>query len=86
MSATRKSRPRRPRHPMPESIQEALLQRGLMEVYNSRPPYQRNDYIGWITRAKQKATQEKRLAQMLDELERGDKYMNIAYRPKRLAR
>ena len=67
---------------MPTSIREALEQRNLIEAYRARPPYQRNDYIGWITRAKLKATQEKRLAHMLDELKRGDRYMKMVYRPK----
>jgi len=66
---------------MPVFVRQALLQRGLMEAYRRRPPYQQNDYIGWIIRAKQRETQEKRLAQMLDELARGDRYMNMAYRP-----
>ena len=69
-------------YPMPDFVRVALMRKGLMEEYESRPPYQRNDYIGWITRAKLPATQEKRLNQMLDELERGDAYMNMAYRPK----
>ena len=67
---------------MPDFVRDALLEHGLMEAYRSRPPYQQNDYIGWITRAKRQETREKRLAQMLDELERGDKYMNMDYRPK----
>ncbi|WP_148229283.1 YdeI/OmpD-associated family protein [Oceanithermus profundus] len=54
-----------------------------MEAYRSRPPYQQNDYIGWITRAKRTETREKRFAQMLEELEQGDKYMKMACRPKR---
>jgi hypothetical protein len=41
--------------------------------------------VGWILRAKQRATQEWRLAQMLDELARGDAYMNMAYHPKVVA-
>ena len=69
---------------MPAFVKEALLQSGLMEAYRSRPPYQQNDYIGWISRAKREETQEKRLAQMLDELAQGDKYMNMTYRPKKL--
>ncbi len=73
---------KRPRYKIPASIREALMQHKLMEVYRARPPYQRNDYIGWITRAKQQTTQDKRLAQMLEELERGDRYMKMAYRPK----
>ena len=78
------SRPRRPRHKMPAFIRKALLERGLMRAYHRRPPYQQNDYIGWITRAKRKETQEKRLAQMLDEVEGGKRYMNMAYRPGRI--
>lgn len=49
-------------------------------TYRLRPAYQQNDYIGWIIRAKQPSTQQKRLAQMLDELVRGDVYMKMAWR------
>lgn len=73
---------KRPRYPMPEFVRVALLQRGLMDAYRERPAYQQNDYIGWITQAKRPATVEKRMAQMLEELESGDKYMKMAYRPK----
>jgi uncharacterized protein YdeI (YjbR/CyaY-like superfamily) len=67
---------------MPEYIREALKSRGVMDAYNARPPYQRNDYIGWITRARRIETQEKRLNQMLEELETGDVYMKMKWRPK----
>lgn len=67
---------------MPAFVKDVLLRRGLMEAYRRRPAYQQNDYVGWITRAKRRETQEKRLAQMLNELTRGDKYMNMAYHPK----
>jgi uncharacterized protein YdeI (YjbR/CyaY-like superfamily) len=66
---------------MPEYMREALEARGLMEAYNTRPPYQRNDYIGWVTRAKRSETQQKRLNQMLDELEKGDVYMKMDWNP-----
>ena len=46
------SRLSRPRYPMPEYVKEVLVERGLWDAYKSRPPYQQNDYIGWITRAK----------------------------------
>lgn len=72
----------RPRYPMPEYIKSGLEETGLMEAYGRRPPYQQNDYIGWITRAKQEATRQRRLAQMLEELKRGDVYMKMAYTPK----
>ena len=72
----------RPHYPMPEYIREALEARGLIDTYRARPPYQQNDYIGWITRAKRLETQQKRLVQMLDELEQGGVYMKMAWRGK----
>jgi hypothetical protein len=68
---------------MPDFIKEELDKRGLWESYQERPAYQQNDYIGWITRAKRQETIKKRLNQMLDELEGGDKYMKMAYYPKK---
>jgi uncharacterized protein YdeI (YjbR/CyaY-like superfamily) len=72
----------RPIHPMPEFVKEALVEQGLLDAYHSRPPYQQNDYIGWINRAKRPETKQKRLNQMLYELERGDIYMKMTYTPK----
>ena len=72
--------PARPRHAMPDFIQEALQKHGLMEAYLARPPYQRNDYIGWITRARLTPTRKKRLNQMLDELKKGGVYMNMEWK------
>jgi uncharacterized protein YdeI (YjbR/CyaY-like superfamily) len=69
-------------HPMPDFVKQALIERGLVDAYRNRPPYQRNDYIGWITHAKQEKTQRKRLKQMLDELASGERYMNMVYRAK----
>lgn len=67
---------------MPDFIREALDERGLMDAYRSRPAYQQNDYIGWISRAKLNATKQKRLDQMLDELKGGKLYMNMKWNPK----
>jgi uncharacterized protein YdeI (YjbR/CyaY-like superfamily) len=66
---------------MPADVRRALLGAGLMNRYRQRPPYQRNDYLGWIGRAKRAPTRQKRLEQMLAELERGDAYMKMPYRP-----
>ncbi len=71
---------RRTLHKMPDSVREALTERGMMEAYEARPPYQRNDYLGWIARAKRDDTRRRRLAQMLDELEAGGVYMKMAWR------
>jgi len=83
MSQSQPTRLKRPRYKMPTFIRQALLKEKLMEAYRNRSAYQQNDYIGWITRAKRQETQEKRLAQMLEELERGNRYMNMVYRAKR---
>ena len=72
----------RPRYPMPDFIREALNESELMDTYHSRPPYQQNDYIGWIQRAKLEATRQKRLGQMLDELKRGNMYMKMKWNGK----
>ncbi len=69
----------RPKNPMPDDIALRLATQGLQSAYDARPPYQRNDYLGWIGRAKRPETREKRIAQMLDELDRGDAYMKMAW-------
>ena len=74
--------PARPRYPMPKFMRDALNEQGLMDAYNARPPYQRNDYISWITRAKREETKAKRLNQMLDELEKGGVYMKMKWNQK----
>ena len=67
---------------MPVFVREVLVKQNLMKAYDDRPPYQRNDYVGWITRAKKLETRQRRLDQMLEELARGDRYMKMAYRAK----
>jgi uncharacterized protein YdeI (YjbR/CyaY-like superfamily) len=68
---------------MPDFVRRALEEQGLMDDYRERPAYQQNDYISWITRARRQATREKRLQQMLDELEKGGVYMNMPHPPSR---
>lgn len=65
--------------PMPDLVRDALKARGLVENYENRPAYQRNDYLLWINTAKGEATKQKRLNQMLDELERGGVYMKMKW-------
>lgn len=75
-----KSTLRRDINPMPNSIRRLLIKQGLMELYKTRPPYQQNDYLGWIARAKLEATKQKRINQMLYELSQGDLYMKMAWK------
>jgi uncharacterized protein YdeI (YjbR/CyaY-like superfamily) len=69
----------RARQKMPDYVHTALTERGLMDAYHARPDYQQNDYLGWIARAKREATRQKRLTQMLEELEGGERYMNMKW-------
>jgi len=68
-------------YPLPDFIDEALQEDGVERLYMSRPAYQKNDYIGWIGRARTEKTLIKRLEQMLEELKDGDKYMKMRYGP-----
>ena len=76
----------RPRCPMPDDVMAELQKEGLTKAYAARPPYQRNDYLGWITRAKRPETRRKRMDQMLDELRSGDAYMGMAYTTKKITK
>lgn len=65
--------------PIPTFVRAALKTRGLARKYAARPAYQRNDYMLWINTAKAQSTKERRLKQMLDELERGGVYMKMKW-------
>jgi hypothetical protein len=69
-------------YPMPSFVRAALKAEGLMEEYRARPPYQRNDYLRWIANPKREDTRQRRLAQMLDELRRGNVYMQMTWNAK----
>ena len=74
---------RRPVQPMPDDVRDALERSGLTELYLERPFYQRNDWLAWIGRAKRPETRQKRLRQMLAELEQGGVYMGMDHPPSR---
>ncbi|WP_424938992.1 YdeI/OmpD-associated family protein [Aliiroseovarius sp. S253] len=65
---------------MPEDIDQRLRAEGLRGAYDARPPYQRNDYLGWIALAKRSETRQKRIDQMCDELAGGHLYMKMVWR------
>ena len=68
---------------MPADVEAALASSDGRLDYEDRPAYQRNDYLGWITRAKAPETRSRRIAQMVDELFRGGVYMNMSHAPSR---
>ena len=79
MNAAKTHGLKRAANPMPAFVRRALLERGLMDAYRARPPYQRNDYLGWIGRAQREVTRRSRLEQMLEELEGGQRYMKMRW-------
>ena len=68
---------------LPGGIKNILLAENLLESYENRPFYQRNDYLHWITDAKREETRNKRIRHMLEELRAGNIYMNMEYTGKR---
>lgn len=66
---------------MPEEVRAALGEAGAEADYRARPPYQRNDYLGWIGGAKQDSTRRRRIARMVAELKEGGVYMGMAHGP-----
>jgi hypothetical protein len=71
---------RREIQPVPQFVRDALQARGLVNRYKERPAYQRNDDMLWINTAKGQSTKQKRLNQMLDELDKGGIYMKMAWK------
>lgn len=71
---------KRAREHMPAAVSDALGAQRLHKAYDARPPYQRNDYLRWIKGAKTAKTRDKRIQQMLAELERGDVYMKMSWK------
>jgi uncharacterized protein YdeI (YjbR/CyaY-like superfamily) len=71
---------------MPADVRAALAKGGVTKAYAARPHYQRNDYVGWITRSKLSATRTKRIKQMITELRQGGVYMGMKHAPSAKAR
>lgn len=68
---------------MPDDVAAELERHGVEAAYAERPFYQRNDYLGWIDRAKRPETRAKRMRQMIDELAEGGVYMGMDHPPSR---
>ena len=81
MSGPDKNLAQRSVNAMPGFVRKALEKRNLVEAYRKRPTYQQNDYLGWIAQAKLQELKDKRLDQMLAELEKGDVYMEKPWAP-----
>lgn len=67
--------------PMPGNVKGALAKRKLLDAYNDRPAYQRDEYLKWIALAAGPAEKQKRIDTMLDELEKGGVYRGEPWTP-----
>ena len=66
---------------MPGNVRAALDKRKLTAAYDARPAYQKDDYLKWIALAVGPAAKQKRLDQMLDELEKGNVFKGEPWTP-----
>ena len=71
----------RPIQSVPADVLDRLVAAGLINDYHQRPPYQRNDYLAWIGRAKHADTRARRVNQMLSELRTSGVYMGMKHPP-----
>ena len=67
--------------PMPGFVKSALTSRSLIEAYDARPKFQRDEYMVWIHAAKLNDGKRKRLTQMLDELAAGNAFLGKPWAP-----
>jgi hypothetical protein len=56
---------------VPEMYKEILEDRGVLELYENRPYYQQKGWIQWIDEAKRLETRQKRVNEMVRELDEG---------------
>lgn len=69
------------KQPMPGFVRKALEKRNLVDAFRARPAYQQNDYLFWIAQAKLEPMKQQRLAQMLDELDKGNAFKGAPWEP-----
>lgn len=66
---------------MPADIRIHLAERNLTDAFRRRPEDQKRKYLEWIEGTRFSILRSRRIRQMLDELDRGDMYMNSAFSP-----
>jgi hypothetical protein len=66
---------------MPGNVKSALAKRNLMDAYLERPAYQKDDYLKWIGVGAGPTEKQKRIDQMLEELEKGGVFKGEPWTP-----
>src|SRR5215210_5083554 len=67
--------------PMPGNVRGALQKQKLMDTYLARPEYQKTDYLKWIATAAGPSEKQKRIDQMVDELQKGGVFKGEQWTP-----
>jgi uncharacterized protein YdeI (YjbR/CyaY-like superfamily) len=67
-------RPKRPELALPDWLKTGLMESPLAwQNFNRLPPSHRRNYIGWISEAKQEATRQKRIREVIVRLEKNER-------------
>jgi len=69
------------RRSMPEDVRAALSEADLAADFESRPGYQRNDYLWFIEESRDAETRSDRIRLLLSELAGGEVFLGMEYRP-----
>ena len=77
----RGSHPNNASQPMPGNVSGALTKKNLMDAFRARPDYQQNGYLKWIAEGAGPAAKQRRIDQMLEELQKGGVFKGEAWSP-----
>lgn len=69
-----------PHAPMPADVRHAFVGHGVITAFKTRPAYQQADYLRWIERTRLARTRRERIAEVVDELQRGNRFMKAPWR------
>jgi hypothetical protein len=69
------------KQPMPGNVRTALEKRKMIDANMERPAYQKDEYLKWIALAVGPLEKQKRLEQMLDELDKGGVFKGEPWTP-----
>jgi uncharacterized protein YdeI (YjbR/CyaY-like superfamily) len=73
--------PNKTPQPMPGNVKGALAKKKLTDAYEARPQYQQQEYLKWIAAAAGPAAKQKRIDQMVEELEKGGVFKGEPWTP-----
>ena len=70
----------RPHLPLPADVRHALVGHGVLGAFKERSPYQQDDHIARVNRARVVESRVARVMELVAELQHGDPFMRTAWR------